>query len=105
MPGHDLPGCFVYRTIDDLERIRSDFASDEIAGRFFSHREVAALRALSPGSRAEAFFNCWTRKEAYIKARGMGLSIPLEFALGRGGPSGFRCQVRDGVEEAVDRRA
>lgn len=74
----------------DLEYIRPDLASDHVAERFFSRQEVAALRALSPASRLEAFFNCWTRKEAYIKARGEGLSLPLdrfEVSLAPGEPA------------------
>jgi len=61
----------------DLERIRPDVVSDQIADHYFSPREGAVLRSLSPTERVEAFFNCWTRKEAYIKARGAGLSLPL----------------------------
>jgi 4'-phosphopantetheinyl transferase len=61
----------------DLEYVRSDFASLEVAEHFFSRREVEALRALPPVERVAAFFDCWTRKEAYIKARGEGLSHPL----------------------------
>lgn len=62
----------------DVEYIRADFAQGEIAEHFFSATEVAALRALPSDERTEGFFNCWTRKEAYIKARGEGLSFPLD---------------------------
>ncbi|HEX6184608.1 MAG TPA: 4'-phosphopantetheinyl transferase superfamily protein [Pyrinomonadaceae bacterium] len=61
----------------DVEYVREDFASLEIAEHFFARSEVAALRAVADGERAAAFFDCWTRKEAYIKARGEGLSLPL----------------------------
>lgn len=61
----------------DLEWMRDDLASFQIAERFFSAREVAMLRALPSGLRKEAFFNCWTRKEAYIKGKGLGLALPL----------------------------
>lgn len=62
----------------DLECIRPDLAGDQIAERFFSPGEVKALRALPPSSQHVGFFNCWTRKEAYIKARGEGLTLPLD---------------------------
>jgi 4'-phosphopantetheinyl transferase len=62
----------------DLEYMRADFASLDTAARFFSPREVAQLIALPAGQQTAAFFNCWTRKEAYIKARGEGLSLPLD---------------------------
>lgn len=61
----------------DLERIRPDIASEEIASRYFAPAELAELQSLPASQRAEAFFLCWTRKEAYIKALGDGLQIPL----------------------------
>ena len=62
----------------DVELIRPELPDEEIAERFFSFQEVSGLRALPPNMRLEAFFNCWTLKEAYIKARGEGLSLPLD---------------------------
>lgn len=62
----------------DVELIRPEFIGDDIAERYFSSREQAELRTLSQNLRAEGFFNCWTRKEAYVKARGEGLQIPLK---------------------------
>ncbi len=62
----------------DVERLRPEFAGEAIAERFFSANEVAALKSLPRSALVRAFFDCWTRKEAYIKARGKGLSIPLD---------------------------
>jgi 4'-phosphopantetheinyl transferase len=62
----------------DVEQMRADFASGEIATRFFSPEECAKMERLPAHETVDAFFNCWTRKEAYIKARGGGLSIPLD---------------------------
>jgi len=61
----------------DVETIRPGFVSEQIAEHFFSRNEVRALRSIPPNQQLEAFFNCWTRKEAYIKARGEGLAIEL----------------------------
>ncbi len=51
--------------------------TDDIAGRFFSAAEIEALHALPEAARAAAFFRCWTRKEAVVKALGDGLNRPL----------------------------
>jgi 4'-phosphopantetheinyl transferase len=58
----------------DLEEIHALDASERIADRFFSPRENSALRALPEAERLEAFFRCWTLKEAYVKATGTGLA-------------------------------
>jgi 4'-phosphopantetheinyl transferase len=62
----------------DIEYVRDGHASMDIAERFFSPAEVAALKGLPQHQQSEAFFNCWTRKEAYLKALGEGLSYPLD---------------------------
>ena len=56
----------------DLEDIRMDVECDSISEHFFSPRERRLLRAIPSAQRPEAFFHCWTRKEAYVKARGHG---------------------------------
>ncbi|MBI4531872.1 MAG: 4'-phosphopantetheinyl transferase superfamily protein [Candidatus Latescibacteria bacterium] len=74
----------------DVERVRAEFAVEPIAERYFSTREVEALQALPVAVREEAFFTCWTRKEAYVKATGKGFSLPLdqfEVSLVPGGPA------------------
>lgn len=63
----------------DIERIRS-FKEGEmqaVARQFFSEGEIAELMAMPPDQQTAAFFKCWTRKEAYVKARGEGLRAPL----------------------------
>jgi len=78
---HDLAlyGIAGYREVGvDIERIKPDLADPQVAERFFSPRESLALRTLPASLQVEAFFNCWTRKEAYLKARGEGLLAPLD---------------------------
>lgn len=62
----------------DIEEVRTDLPYVEIADRTFSSAERAAFKQLPAALQPQGFFNCWTRKEAYIKARGMGLSMPLD---------------------------
>jgi 4'-phosphopantetheinyl transferase len=93
----------------DVELVRPDFGGDEIAERYFAPQEVEELRVLPPSMRAEGFFLCWTRKEAYVKARGEGLHIPLDsfhVSLTPGRPEqlhsvdGFRWSLRSLLPDA-----
>ncbi len=62
----------------DIEKIRPSFATTQVAQQFFSPHEVHRFNHLDDGQKSAKFFNCWTRKEAYIKAKGMGVSLPLD---------------------------
>ena len=62
----------------DLERVRPFSDEMGLADRFFTASEAAALRVLDARGRLETFFRLWTRKEAYLKAHGLGLSYGLE---------------------------
>lgn len=81
----------------DIERSRDGFASEAIAEHFFAPGEVRRLRALPAQERQDAFFRCWTRKEAFLKAIGGGLSVPLrdfEVAFEPGaGPAVLSCAI------------
>jgi 4'-phosphopantetheinyl transferase len=72
----------------DVEVVRPIADLEGIAEYFFSPRERASLRALAPHQRTAGFFNCWTRKEAYVKAIGSGLAQPLD---------AFDVELRPGV--------
>src|SRR5919199_1621700 len=87
----------------DVERIRPEVAQEKIAERFFSPREVTVLRALPTPLQATAFFACWTRKEAYIKATGDGLSLSLkqfDVSLAPGEPVALLHTIWDPQEAA-----
>jgi phosphopantetheinyl transferase len=75
----------------DVERVRQDLIPRDIAARFFSTAEQRALFSLPEAEQREAFFRCWTRKEAFLKARGHGLSFPL---------AGFDVSIGAGESEA-----
>jgi 4'-phosphopantetheinyl transferase len=79
----------------DVEHVRAREVSIDIAAHYFAQPEVAALTAVAPQQRQYRFFEYWTLKEAYIKARGMGLSLPLDK---------FSFQLSDdgGVEMVID---
>jgi 4'-phosphopantetheinyl transferase len=62
----------------DIEYMRPDLDLESLVQHTFSPLENEMLRALPPSERMNAFYQCWSRKEAYIKARGKGLSIPLD---------------------------
>lgn len=62
----------------DVEQIRNNFDHEALARRFFSPAEQEELEALQPSERCRGFFRGWTRKEAFIKAVGAGLSLPLD---------------------------
>jgi len=62
----------------DVEEVRDVRDYELIAERHFAPEEISALRTLHPAARRESFFHCWARKEAYVKAVGQGLSLPLE---------------------------
>jgi len=62
----------------DIEAMRANVETDKLAERFFSPHERGALRALKPEQRARAFYRCWTCKEAFLKAQGVGLGRNLD---------------------------
>jgi len=88
----------------DIEHMRAEVDCRELAAHYFSPLEVRTLLALPLESQRQAFFNCWTRKEAYIKARGEGLSRPLagfDVTLAPGEPASL---LRGDEEEGVGAR-
>jgi len=62
----------------DVEQLHKEVSVKEIAGRFFSQAEQATFAGVAEELKQEAFFRCWTRKEAFVKAKGDGLSLALD---------------------------
>ena len=62
----------------DIEFVKKDFAFLDVAKHFFTDREVTALTALPPILQRRSFYKCWTSKEAFLKAKGVGLSGALD---------------------------
>jgi 4'-phosphopantetheinyl transferase len=72
----------------DLEQHRAMPDALQLASAFFAPAEVVALKQLPEPELESAFFDCWTRKEAFIKALGLGLSFPLNaFVVSLGEPA------------------
>ena len=87
----------------DIERIRPELPVAEIAEHYFSAWEAAALQALPATERCDSFFRCWTGKEAYVKATGKGLSMPLDqfdVSLLPGEPAALLLHRGDATEPA-----
>jgi 4'-phosphopantetheinyl transferase len=87
----------------DIEGMRTLTELKQISSQFFSTNENTTLHALPEAIQTEAFFTCWTRKEAYIKAIGEGLSMPLDsfdVSLVPGEPAALLA-VRGTQEEAA----
>ncbi|MDF2374457.1 MAG: 4'-phosphopantetheinyl transferase superfamily protein [Rhizobiaceae bacterium] len=98
---HDLVllGVTDQRTLGiDVESARRHAATIGIANRYFSPAECAALNNLPASQQQDRFFAYWTLKESYIKARGMGLSIPLDqFSFGLSGKGEIDLTVEDSL--------
>jgi 4'-phosphopantetheinyl transferase len=90
-----MVACAVIRELDigvDVERVTRRVRHRELAERFFGEDEVRALRALAPESQPGRFLELWTLKEAYLKARGRGISISLR---------GFQFQLSETVPPRI----
>jgi 4'-phosphopantetheinyl transferase len=75
-----MVACAVIRELDigvDVESAARRLRHRDLAERFFGESELEALQALPPEGSRRRFFELWTLKEAYLKARGLGISVPL----------------------------
>jgi 4'-phosphopantetheinyl transferase len=86
----------------DVERVHGKVNALELAGRFFSRKELDWLRLQPEAERISGFLTCWTAKEAYVKAHGEGLTVPLDrFAtIPRPSDARLRLEVFEDPEES-----
>ncbi len=88
----------------DTESAEERAADIDGLDRYFAPEESAALLSLPPGQRRRRFFELWTLKESYIKARGMGLAIPLDaFRFELTGNGGLTLHMRPELGDSPDR--
>ncbi len=87
----------------DVEFLGRRVSREQVAKRFFASEECAALESAAEGDRDRVFFSIWTLKEAYLKARGQGISVPLDgFAVRPEGANSLLLR-QDGDPEAGER--
>ena len=87
----------------DVENVFAREADIRIADRYFAAEEVLELRSLPHEKQRQRFFEYWTLKESYIKARGLGLSIPLErFAFHLQGPGQIRLTITPDLQDCAE---
>jgi 4'-phosphopantetheinyl transferase len=88
----------------DVENVRSRKVPMNIADRFFATEEVSALSEVPPDRQQDRFFEYWTFKESYIKARGKGLSIPLDkFAFRYSHERAVNIAIDPGLNDTAER--
>ena len=87
----------------DVEQVIPGTASLDTAATFFSPDEVSALVALGPSQRVDRFFALWTLKESYLKARGEGLSLPLDACAFAFTPQGLEIRFGSALRDDVSR--
>jgi 4'-phosphopantetheinyl transferase len=87
----------------DIEKVREAVDTGSLAERFFSMRERESLKSLPEHLRTAGFFACWTRKEAFLKSTGVGLSFPLsDFSVTTNPDADGRVEEIKGRAEAGD---
>jgi 4'-phosphopantetheinyl transferase len=88
----------------DVENVADREAPLDIVDRFFAPDEIAALNSLAEAQQRDRFFEYWTFKESYIKARGLGLSVPLDrFSFDLGDPDRVRLTIDPALGDSPTR--